>query len=758
MDGGKRRKRIPELNRRTCGALLAGGTLAAVAAAAPVHAQLGGVRGSHVPPISRTAPVFYQADRAEYDREAGIVTLSGHVEIWQGERDLRADRVTYDRNTGVAAASGHVVLLDPGGEVVFADYAELSQGMKDGVLTNLRAQLAENGRLAANGARRVDAQINELSRVIYSTCNVCQQHPDEAPLWDLRARTAVQDVENKRIEYRDAVVDIYGVPIAYFPYFTHPDPSAKRASGFLVPSLGISKYLGAYTDIPYYWVIDDSTDATIAPVLTAEAGGALDLQLRHRFNNGTVTVNTSVAYDHQRGDWDLFTKGQFAINDEWRWGFDLQRASSVNYLRDFRVSGYSDVLTSQVYLEGFGQGSYARLDARAYQGLSSSIISARLPYVLPRYEYRFFGEPDALGGRTSVDAGAFNVLRQQGTNTQRADLRLDWERPATGAMGDLWKLVLHLDTAAYAAHQLDQNPTFGPRNAASTAQAMPTLALDMHWPLQRDAGSWGTQVVEPIMQLIAAPNGSSYGLATRPNGTQFINSLVPNEDSLDFDFTDANLFSLNRFPGVDRLEGGMRANVALHGAWYFPDAEQIDAQIGQGYRLHKDTAFPVGSGLDQTVSDVVGHISYMPNPWFDVATHERFDHRSYRLRFADAVASAGPSWLRLSGGYLYSSYNPFFYYDTIPTGSVNTTSARNEVTLGATTRYGPWRLSANARRDVQTNKMVTAGLGAAYEDECFVFDVEFFRRYVSLNGDNGASTVLFQVTFKTVGTFGFHGL
>jgi LPS-assembly protein len=741
------------------GAALRGGTvLAALCATSAVDAQFAGVHPPPEAPVSKTEPVYYQADSASYDRDSGIVTLTGHVDIWQGERDLRADKVTYDRNTAVAAATGHVVLLDPNGQVLFADYAELSQGMKDGILTNLRAQLAENGHLAANGARRTNAQVNELSRVIYSTCNVCQQHPEEPTLWDIRARSAVQDLVDKRIEYRDAVLDMYGYPVAYFPYFSQPDPSAKRASGFLVPSLGISKYLGGFLEVPYYWVIDGATDATIAPVVATKSGPALDTQFRHVFNNGTMTINASLANYNDRLAGDVFAKGQFAIDDEWRWGFDLQRASTYDYLQDFHVSGINDVLTSQVYIEGFGQGSWSRLDARAYQGLSGNVVAADLPYVLPRYEYSFVGEPDGWGGRTSLDAEAFNVARQVGTNTQRASLRLDWERPATGALGDLWKLVLHVDSAAYAAHQLDQSPTFGPENVAGAAQAMPTLALDLNWPLQRDAGSWGTQVLEPIMQLIAAPNGSSYATVKNANGTPVsINTLVPNEDSLDFDFTDANLFSLNRFSGVDRLEGGMRANVALHGAWYFPDHEQVDALIGQGYRARDDGAFPAGSGLNTTVTDVVSHLNYMPNSWFDIATRERFDHSNFTLRYADAVASGGPSWLRLSGGYLYSSYNPYYYYDTVPTGYLPNTP-RNEVQLGLTTKYGHWRLTASARRDLYLGKMVDAGLGGAYEDECFIFNVQFYRRYVSIDGDNGASTLLFQLTFKTVGTFGFHGL
>ena len=109
-------------------------------------------------------------------------------------------------------------MAEPDGQVLFAEYAELSQGMREGVLRGLRAELAENGKLAANGGRRTDAQINELSRVIYSTCNVCAKHPDEPLLWDIRARSAVQDVPDKRIEYSDAVLDLYGFPVAWFPY------------------------------------------------------------------------------------------------------------------------------------------------------------------------------------------------------------------------------------------------------------------------------------------------------------------------------------------------------------------------------------------------------------------------------------------------------------------------------------------------------------------------------------------------------------
>jgi LPS-assembly protein len=714
------------------------------------RAQLGAiVAGNAKEGYSKTEPVTFTADEVQYDRDGAIVTATGHVEAWQGDRVLRADTVTFDRNTNVAAATGHVVLLEPDGEVLFSEYAELTQGMREGVLRQMSAQLAENGKLAANGARRIDGNVNELSRAIYSTCNVCAQHPEKPTLWDIRARSAVQDVTNKRIEYTDAVIDLYGQPVAYFPYLSQPDPSVKRASGFLVPSIGQSTYLGAFVEIPYYWVIDDQSDATLTPIIGTASAPALDVQYRRRFDDGTLLVNGSIAYTKEALQGDVFAKGSFVIDDEWRWGFDINRASSATYLTDYHIASLASVLTSQVYLEGFGVGSYSKLDARAYQGLVTSVVTNQLPYVLPRYQYSFVGEPDALGGRLGLDLGAFNVVRDHGTSTQRANLSANWERPFTGALGDLYKLVLHVDSAAYTAHGIGLEPNFSSSDTTQTAQAMPTAAIDMHWPFMRDTGTKGSQIVEPIVQLIGAPNGSSYGR----------NNRVPDEDALDLEFTDSNLFSLNRFPGIDRLEGGMRANVALHAAWNFDGGSVLDGMVGQSYRAKADKAFPTGSGLDGTVSDIVSHLSFTPNKYFDFTTRQRFDHKNFNLTFVDAVASGGSENYRLNAGYFYASTNPYLAYNAAPVGSPPQAfpgPPRNEISLGGSAKYGPWKLSAYARRDLQSSTMDSVGGEGSYEDECFIFDVKYYRRYTSVNNDHGATTLLFTVTLKTVGQFGFH--
>ena len=300
-------------------------------------------------------------------------------------------------------------------------------------------------------------------------------------------------------------------------------------------------------------------------------------------------MDGSVGYPDHAVQGTIYAQGQFSLDDTWRWGFNIARASSSDYIRDFHLAGRlgtdANVLASQIYGEGFGQGAYSRFDVRFYQSLNDTIVSSKLPVVLPRYEYSYFGLPDSLGGRLSLDANAFNVMRTDGTNTRRAALTVNWSRPFVGALGDLWKITLHNDAIAYDANAFNEQPNFGPKSQVNTARAQPQAALDFRWPFMRDSGAWGTQLIEPIAQIVVGPQtGDSQ------------NTKYPNEDSLDLEFSDANLFGFNRFPGIDRLDGGVRANVALHGAWYL-GGTTFDGLIGQSYRTNVDNLFPEASGL-----------------------------------------------------------------------------------------------------------------------------------------------------------------
>lgn len=691
-------------------------------------------------------PVTFTAEELEYDQTRDTVIARGRVEAWQGDRVLRADEFTYNRTTGVATARGNVVLIEPDGQALFADSAELSDGMRDAVLEGLRGLLAGNARVAAAGARRTDATITDLARVVYSACDLCPEDPTRPPLWQLRARIASLHSDEQRIRYRDATVQLGGWPVLYTPYLSHAAPGAPRASGLLSPSFGITRLLGGFLELPYYWVLDDQSDVTITPTVATRQVGNLGLAYRRRFNSGMINLEGSVGHlgnddtDDQGIGWHIYSNGQFSIDETWRTGFALNRASSRDYLRAYRY-GAPRVLSSNAYLEGFwGTSGYARLDSRIYQGLYSVDDERLIPYVLPFGYAEWVFPQDELGGRFSVDASAYSLYRSGGTDSRRLATRAAYELPILGSFGDIWTFRSQTTLLGGWADELELQPFLGSADDNGYfGRANIRAAVDWRWPLLRSAGEWGNQLIEPRVQFVTGP---STGAQTR----------FPNEDSLDLEFTDANLFALNRFPGLDRQEGGTRVDTAMRAAWLFPNGGQVEGLVGRSFRADDDATFPVGSGLERRASDWVGRLRLAPVPWFELTGRTRLDSETTEPRFWDGTATLYAGRFSVSGGYLRT--------DPVPTSTI---AKREEVSAGGFLNLTQhWRVGAFGRYDIALDRPVAAQAVAAYEDECLIFETRLVRQWAQeTTSDRDVPTgtmLLFRITLKTVGDFGIRAL
>ena len=426
----------------------------------------------------------------------------------------------------------------------------------------------------------------------------------------------------------------------------------------------------------------------------------------------------------------------------------MQRASSVNYLNDYSILPNANELQSEFYVEGFGDGSYARVESSFFQGLVGSVSNSLLPRVLPFGLYSYAGQPDSLGGSFSINANALNIERTSGTNTERAAVSSDYALPFQDSLGELWSADLHIDAAAYNASDLNAYPNYDANSEhASEGRALPQVALNYRWPIMNDSGLLGSQLFQPIVQLIGAPI-----ISNNVNRTK-----IPNEDSYDFQFTDANLFGFNKYPGVDRLENGMRANLGLESEWFLGNGGVIDGLIGQSYRAHKDATFPPGSGLTGNVSDIVARLTYTPTSWLDFVYRTRLNHTSLQDQYTDTFVSAGAPALRVTAGYLYSAVDPYYYYDGSPPPA-SYYLPRNEVTFGLSTAYKQWTFDTSFQRNIQTGQFDSTNFSGGWQNDCFGINLLYSRVNTTIGNENGSTTVLLTVTFKTIGAVGFNAL
>src|SRR3546814_489899 len=330
----------------------------------------------------QNTPVLLQADELIYNEDLGVVTARGNVEMSQGDRLLMADTVTYNQPADTVTASGNVSLMEPTGEVIFPDCAELHDELKTGFIEDLRALLVDGSRLAANRARRTADGRKVMDRGVFSPCNLCKEDPQRAPLWQIKAVRVIHDEVAKDIIYHDATLELFGLPVLYTPYLAHPDPTVDRRSGFLAPTLGYSGELGMISGQPYHYTFNPSPDLTHEPMIFTSEGSVLRGEYRQRFSNGRIDLRGTAGYVDQYDDSSVETgdrgiegsadlEGLFALNRTWRGGFDFEQSSDRTYLRRFRL-GHEDVLTSRLYTEGFRGRTYAAVNAYKWQDLRAS--------------------------------------------------------------------------------------------------------------------------------------------------------------------------------------------------------------------------------------------------------------------------------------------------------------------------------------------------------------------------------------------------
>jgi len=154
-----------------------------------------------------------QADEVTYDTDKHFVTAHGHVEVDYKGRILTADTLTYDQTNDVVTADGHVVTVDDKGDVAFSNHAVMTDKMRDGALEGFQSLIGKTGRLAATTANRQQDRYTTAYRAAYTPCKICNKPGQRTPLWEIKSYRVVHDQVKKKIRFKDATIELMGVPI-----------------------------------------------------------------------------------------------------------------------------------------------------------------------------------------------------------------------------------------------------------------------------------------------------------------------------------------------------------------------------------------------------------------------------------------------------------------------------------------------------------------------------------------------------------------
>ncbi len=630
------------------------------------------------------------------------------------------------------------------GSIQFADEIEVDDRLEKGVAAGFSAKLADNTSVVAAFAQRDASEFNRLENARYTACKLCE---GSAPTWALRARRATQKIDDSIIAYRDAVFEVKGVPVFYLPYFFHPDPTAKRKSGFLFPEIGLSTARGFTFGLPYFWAATPSTDVVIAPRIFSKINPALQANIVRRFYSGAVNIDGSLTYEREFDNFGtrfgtrelrghIFSNGRFRISDDWSWGFAAERTTDDLFLDRYAIAArgeeqrglyYSESrrLGSQVFFTRQSENSYFETSANFSQNLRGTGLNQSTPIIAPLFSASFRLRDPVLDGRIGINLSGVALERREGTDIGRVSLTTDWTTSVVVPGG------LVIEPYAFGRGDFYRIRDFGAQPDENFGRGLWLGGVEARYPFIR-TGEKLDILVEPV--LIG-------GWGTR-NGND---ARIPVEDGVSFELDEASLLRPNAAPNFDLFEGGGRATAALRATLIGRGGFRFTTIVGRRWRTETDPAFDAFSDLDETSTDYLGGGQIQFGSRFTAFARARLDRQSLGLRRLDAGGTARIWRLSLDGRYLDINRNP---QNLVP-------SARSREVQGA----GRFRLTDNLeigysrRRDLVNRFDVSQTASFAFFDGCTRFEFFFTETETADRTFGGTRSFGFRLSLATLGDF-----
>ena len=442
--------------------------------------------------------------------------------------------------------------------------------------------------------------ITTINKGVFTSC----KKNDRCPPWSVQADKITYDKNKKQINYNNALVKIYDVPVMYFPKFFHPGPSVKRQSGFLVPYINNSNVLGTSLQVPYFYAPSINKDITLKPTFFDKDIFMFHNEYRQQnkksflitdFNivDGYISKksNEKNTLTHLFSKFDLdFDFENFNISTL---SFSLQKVNNDTYLKIFDSNIVNttlkpdnfDTLTSEIDLNLENEKFALTTGFSAYENLSKQ-NSDRYQYVLPYYNFsKSFLDNSSFASFNFTSQGD-NILKD--TNSIRSRMinnlaikSLDYFSK-NGFKNNLNYYMQNTISAGKNNIEYDSSPNVKFMNIFELASSFPLI----------NESENHTNYLDPKISLRINPSDMK--------GYKSENRRINND----------NIFNINRLGLIDTLESGENLTLGLD-----YKKEKIDninkyfeLKLGTVLRTEENENIPTNSTLNKKNSNYFGKI------------------------------------------------------------------------------------------------------------------------------------------------------
>jgi LPS-assembly protein len=650
----------------------------------------------------------------------GVLTAKGNVEALQGDLSLTADQIIYDPQTDTLNLVGPIRLQDGSGAVIFADEAELDPQLIEGIMTGARLVLDQQLQLAAVELTRTEGRFTQLYKTVATACRI--NGDGSPPIWQIRAEKVVHDAQTRQLYFENAQFRVLDVPIAVIPQLRMPDPTLERSTGFLVPSGRSSSLLGIGFKLPYFVTIGDDKDATFTPYLSDKTS-TLEWRYRQAFANGKLEANGAISRDALVDDTRAYViaNGQTSLNGGYELAYDLELTSDPSYLLDYGFSE-KDRLDSSVSVNRVTRREYFLGDLIHYRTLRDTETNDTQPTIIAETTYERQLEQSIWGGDISVGLEAAGHIRTSsadiiGRDIARARAEAEWQRSDILNNGLVIErhALLDISSAAVAQDSSSEDYVFN---------VSPGLYANFRWPFsaQNEKASY---LLEPVMQLAWSDTVND----------------IPNEGSTLVEFDEANLLDFSRFPASDRVEEGLRLALGANWTRFSENGSTTRLSMGRVLREAADPDHTKSSGLQGELSDWLVAGQFENQSGLEFSSRALFD-KDMDFSKAESRVAWNSNWGSISATHIW----------LVEDAAEDRAESLSEIDLSTRIYLSPnWTGQVDWQYDVAAERIVSAGLGVEFANECIDVLLSASRRFTSSTTVDPSTDYDFRIGLRGFG-------
>ena len=685
--------------------------------------------------LAADKPISFEADQVTVNKETGSMLATGNVVLRQNGTELIADEVTYDQKLDKAVARGNVRMTSKDGTERRADLMRLETEFTHIVANNLRTRFKDGSFLVADDSNTITGDRSIFSSSRFSPCN-CDIEKGESPNWDVRATSSTHNEKTQTITHRNVRMHVLNVPLMYLPYLAHPDWTVRRRTGFLSPSVSISSDRGITPIVPYFKVIDETSDLRFTTYKYQFRGIGLLTSYRKFWDRADLDVqlhsgNVSTYKKDRENVAAINASFKTNIGKDWIINSRINRASHDTFMRRYKFDD-ATALKSFVTAERLKENRYYLVEASDLQGLNSGDTPDREPVILPSvfYEKQQKGWNPKQKLRTEISAiqldndEEHDLARWSGT----AEISEEFNR---GAFVNSYKANV---MASY--YSLHDKPATAASKLGDFGQINPSASLGVRLPLLV-SGLGKTAMLEPKGQLVWVGGADK---------TQ----QVPNRDSADYRIDEANLFLLHRYQGKDYVLPGARADMGVSGIVNDRSIGKLAGFIGLSRRISGKPSAGLAPDQGDTYSDYVASLNINPPQNISIDWSGRLSSHDFTLNESKTSVSTKLGKVNLS--VQHTQLDKAYF--------VGNTNDREDISLSANLPLGHgWQASASQNWDLSAGKETRMNTNASLfwsggVQNCITIRLDYAHDATKDRDVSRIDEIKFTFTFKYLGEIG----